>query len=84
MYSEWDEEKRANNINKHGIDIISVIPVLHHPNVVEQHDEINSMHEERYQIIGMAEPGVLFVAYTERDDGDTIRIISGHHAGENE
>jgi uncharacterized DUF497 family protein len=32
----------------------------------------------------MAKPGVLFVAYTERDDGNTIRLISARRAEKSE
>lgn len=84
MDFEWDEEKRAANIKKHGIDFISVIPVFNDPNAVETYDEKNSNKEDRYQIIGMARPGILFVAYTERDNGNTIRIISARRAEKTE
>ena len=84
MNFEWDEDKRAINIQKHGIDFVSVIPVFDDPNAVEQYDSKNSINEDRYQIIGMAKPGVLFVAFTERNDGDIIRIISARRAEKNE
>jgi len=84
MNFEWDEEKRAKNIKKHGIDFISVVPVFDDPNAIETCDQKNSQYEDRYQIIGMAKPGVLFVAYTERDKGNTIRIISARRAEKSE
>jgi uncharacterized protein len=84
MDFEWDEEKREKNIKKHGIDFVSVIPVFDDPNAIEQYDERNSIDEDRYQIIGMARPGILFVAYTERDGGDTIRLISARRAEKHE
>ena len=84
MNFEWDEEKRLSNIKKHGIDFVAVIPVFDDPNALEAYDEKNSIHEDRYQIIGVAKPGVLFVAYTERDGGDTIRIISARRAEKHE
>ena len=40
--------------------------------------------EERVQVIGMARPGLLFVVYTERDKGDTYRIISARRANKRE
>jgi len=84
MDFEWDEEKRIKNIKKHGIDFISVIQVFDDPNALEAYDTRNSGSEDRYQIIGMAKPGVLFVAYTERDDGNTIRLISARRAEKSE
>ncbi|USD22561.1 BrnT family toxin [Microbulbifer variabilis] len=84
MDFEWDENKRELNIQKHGIDFVSVIPVFDDPNAIEQYDSANSDLENRYQIIGMARPGVLFVAFTERDEGNTIRIISARRAGKSE
>ncbi|GAA6167551.1 BrnT family toxin [Sessilibacter corallicola] len=84
MDFEWDEEKRERNIEKHGIDFISVIPIFDDPNALEQYDSKNSITEDRYQIIGMARPGVLFVAFTERNNGNTIRIISARRAEKHE
>ena len=84
MEFEWDEDKRESNIRKHGIDFVSVIPVFDDPNAIEQYDAKNSIDEDRYQIIGMAKPGILFVAFTERDDGDVIRIISARRAEKHE
>lgn len=84
MYFEWDEEKRESNIRKHGIDFVSVISVFDDPNAIEAYDELHSEYEDRYQIIGTAMPGVVFVVYTERDDGDTIRIISARRAERSE
>lgn len=84
MNFEWDEVKRLSNINKHGIDFVAVIPVFDDPHALEAFDEKNSTNEDRYQIIGVARPGVLFVAYTERDNGDVIRIISARRAEKHE
>ncbi|MGI9279867.1 MAG: BrnT family toxin [Endozoicomonas sp.] len=84
MEFEWDEEKRLKNMQKHGIDFVSVISIFDDPNAIEQFDDKNSTYEDRYQIIGMARPGVLFVAFTERDGGNTIRIISARRAERSE
>lgn len=84
MNFEWDEEKRTLNIQKHGIDFVSVISIFDDPNAIEAYDENNSDYEDRYQIIGMAKPGILFVAYTERDKGNTIRIFSARRAEKSE
>ena len=80
MDFEWDEEKRLKNIKKHGIDFVAVISIFDDPNAIETYDNEHSENEDRYQIIGMAKPGILFVAYTERDAGNTVRIISARRA----
>lgn len=84
MDFEWDEDKRSKNIEKHGIDFVSVIPVFDDPNAIEQYDNKNSIDEDRYQIIGIAKPGILFVAFTERNNANTIRIISARRAEKHE
>ncbi len=50
----------------------------------EAYDEGHSNDENRYQIIGMAKPGILFVAYTMRDDNNTIWLISARRADKKE
>lgn len=80
MDFEWDEDKRELNLDKHGIDFIAAISVFDDPNALEAYDEEHSDFEDRYQIIGEAKPGILFVVYTERDDGVTYRIISARRA----
>ena len=84
MDFEWDENKRERNIRKHGIDFVSVVSIFDDPNALEAYDEEHSDYEDRYQIIGMAKPGVLFVAYTERDNRNTIRLISARRAEKSE
>jgi len=84
MDFEWDEEKRALNIQKHGIDFLSVVSIFEDPNALEAYDEAHSDYEDRYQIIGMAKPGILFVAYTERNEGNVIRLISARRAEQSE
>ena len=40
--------------------------------------------EVRVQVIGEAKPGILFVVYTERDSGNTVRLISARKANRKE
>jgi len=84
MNFEWDEEKRILNLDKHGIDFVAAVSIFDDQNALEAYDEEHSDFEDRYQIIGMAKPGILFVVYTEKDDGDTIRIISARRAEKSE
>ncbi len=77
MQFEWDEEKAAANLKKHGIDFRDAALVFNDPYRIELYDAAHSFEEDRYNTIGMVED-VLFVVYTERDVN--IRIISARIA----
>lgn len=70
---EWDSEKEALNIQKHGLDFDTVVLVFEDENYIEWYDEAHSESESRYNVLGLVHD-VLFVVYTERRDN--IRIIS--------
>ena len=70
MLFEWDEEKNAANVKKHGID-------FEDDDRIEIYDAAHSGEEDRYNTIGMVKD-VLFVVYTERREA--IRIISARPA----
>ena len=80
MEFEWDESKNQINLNKHKIDFNDAVHVFIDPNRVERYDSANSFNEDRWQTIGMAPLGVLFVVYAERRDGNVIRLISARKA----
>ena len=77
MLFEWDEEKNAANIKKHGIDFDGAIRVFEDDDRIEIYDAAHSGDEDRYNTIGMVND-VLFVVYTERREA--IRIISARPA----
>ena len=74
---EWDEEKNAANVKKHGIDFEDAIRVFEDDDRIEIYDAAHSGEEDRYNTIGMVKD-VLFVVYTERREA--IRIISARPA----
>ena len=80
-YYEWDSEKEAANIKKHGIDFDTAILVFEDDSRIEWYDEAHSDGEDRYNTIGMVHD-VLFVVYTER--GERTRIISARLATKTE
>lgn len=80
MY-EWDSEKEALNIKKHGLDFDTAILVFEDEDYIEWYDIENSQTEDRYNVLGMVHD-VLFVVYTERRDN--IRIISARLATKQE
>ncbi|MDR1324730.1 MAG: BrnT family toxin, partial [Treponema sp.] len=61
----WDENKNRENLRKHGIDFNTAIFVFKDPNYVKIYDEVHSINEERWNIIGMVNDITLFVVETE-------------------
>jgi uncharacterized DUF497 family protein len=75
MRFEWEENKAAANLLKHGVSFEEAATVFGDPLSDTFDDPDHSTEERRFVIIGMSERGrMLIVAHT--DDGDTIRIIS--------
>lgn len=72
---EWDPEKDAANISKHGVAFAEAASVFGDPLGVSAYDPDHSRLENRFITIGLSAFGrLLMVAHTER--GDRIRIIS--------
>jgi uncharacterized DUF497 family protein len=72
---EWDEDKAATNLNKHGVDFYEAQSVFGDLQSLTILDELHSDQEERFIDIGLSLLGrILVVVYTERDG--YIRIIS--------
>jgi len=78
MEFEWDKEKAIANFKKHGVSFEEAAFAFFDENAVELFDELNSDEEIRYQLIGISETRLIFVAYTVREE--TIRIISARKA----
>ena len=84
MNFEWDAEKERKNLRKHGIRFSTAKLVFNDLNRLEYFDEVHSLHEDRFVIIGKVAGTltVLVVVYTERTN--SIRIISARPALKNE
>ena len=79
MVFEWDENKAATNLVKHGVSFDETKTVFNDPLYVDFYDPKHSDDEHRYIVIGMsAQNRLLLVAYTER--GDAVRLISAREA----
>ncbi|MEG4984827.1 BrnT family toxin [Microcoleus sp. BR0-C5] len=75
MKFEWDENKAAVNLSKHGISFEEAKTVFDDRLYVDFYDPDHSDEEERYIIVGESQQGnLLIVSYTER--ADFIRLIS--------
>lgn len=78
----WDEQKVKVNLAKHGVDFETAKGVFRDPNALIEFDE-GDPSEDRWRTIGIVEGSVLFVVFTEWDDG-LIRIISARRANRHE
>ncbi len=83
MRFEWHDAKAAANLQIHGVSFDQAKTAFSDPFAVEWLDDREDYGEQRFVMIGMAEGQVLlFVAYTEREEG--IRIISARRVTQNE
>ena len=84
----WNEKKEEANIHKHGIEFETAAAVFFDVDAVIRFNSIDDeTGEERFDITGMAWPGMLFVVYVERitsNNDDIIRIISARRATKGE
>jgi uncharacterized protein len=76
---EWDPEKAASNLAKHGVDFREAGTVLDDPLSTTFPDPDHSDAEQRYLTIGLSASGrILVVAHTDR--GDAVRLITARPA----
>lgn len=75
MEFEWDENKAARNLTRHGVSFDEAKTVFDDPLFVDYYDPDHSYDEHRFIIIGESQQGrLLIVSYTER--GNVTRLIS--------
>ena len=75
MRFEWDENKAAANLARHGVSFGEAATVFGDPLSDTFDDPDHSAEERRFIIIGISERGrMLIVSHT--DDGEVVRIIS--------
>jgi uncharacterized protein len=80
---EWDAEKAAANLRKHGVPFDEAITAFSDPLSVLLSDPDHSAGEERYLVMGFSTPGrLLVVAFLERPP--RTRIISARLATKRE
>ncbi len=84
MDFEWDDTKNTLNLAKHDIDFVDAVQVFLDDKRIEREDNRKDYNESRFQTIGITELGIVFVIYTERNSGGTIRIISARKANSRE
>jgi len=81
MDFDWDEEKRFNNIEKHGVDFYDAYLMFQTP-LIQERDLREDYGESRYIATGEWRDKILVVAFTVREG--TIRIISARKANHRE
>ena len=64
----WDETKRRTNIRKHGIDLAELDEVFD-SHMVTDEDDRERYGERRLQSLGWWRGRVVFLVWTEREDG---------------
>jgi uncharacterized protein len=79
MEFEWNPEKAALNLQKHGVSFSEAATVFNDPLSTTFPDPDHSVGESRYVIIDLSRFGkLLVVSHTDR--GEKIRIISTRKA----
>jgi uncharacterized DUF497 family protein len=87
MVFEWDPEKAAANLAKHGVSFGEAATIFADANALDGPDLRHSADEARFLRLGRSALGnVVIVAYTFRSsrNGETIRIISARKASRKE
>ena len=79
MEFDWDENKAATDLAKHGVSFNEAMTVFADPLYVDFYDPDHSHDEDRYIIVGQSERGrLLIVSYAEREDA--TRLINSREA----
>jgi uncharacterized DUF497 family protein len=79
---EWDEEKAASNLKKHGIRFDYAVYAFEDPFRFERADTEGDCGEDRWSITGLIELREFVVVFTIR--GPKTRIISARRATNDE
>ena len=83
MEFEWDEQKNAINVRKHGVSFEEAVTALSDSLSDTFDDPDHSAEENRFITVGTSEKGrLLIVAHTDRDD--RIRLISARELSRQE
>jgi hypothetical protein len=82
---EWNPTKALTNVKKHGISFEEAKSVFFDDFALQFFDQENSGTEDRFLMLGMSiGTNLLLICHCERDDGNTIRLISARKATKNE
>ena len=77
---EWDPNKAAANVRKHGVQFSEVVGVFSDDYAITINDDESDPDEQRFVTLGMGIKGsILVVVYCYR--GENVRILSARTAG---
>ena len=83
MQFEWDAEKAASNLKKHGVSFQEAATAFGDPLSATVEDPDHSEDEDRYVLLGQTYQGrLIVVVHTDREE--TVRIISARLASARE
>ena len=82
MRFEWDENKRQENLKRHGIDFLAAIEAFNGP-LITQEDNRFEYDEERFTTLGLFHGDVIVVIHSYTSE-NAIRIISVRKANKHE
>lgn len=82
---EWDSEKAASNIKKHGVTFKEAASTWLDPYALNRGDINHSWEEDRTLRVGIStKANILLVVHCYRDFDDRVRIISARKATKEE
>lgn len=82
---EWDEQKNASNLRKHGVSFEEAQTVFLDDHALFMLDPDHPEDEERFLLLGMSSAvRTLVVCHCYRASNEVIRIISARKAGRDE
>jgi uncharacterized DUF497 family protein len=79
---EWDEDKAARNVAKHGVSFLTAAAIFANE-IIERSDDRECYGELRFLALGRVETEVYRVAYTWRGE-NVVRIITAQKASKHE
>lgn len=83
IHFEWDRNKAASNLRKHGVSFIEASEIFNDPLAIKLRDDEHSEKEERWVTIGQVRSMRIVVTvhtWQEDDDNIYVRIISARKA----
>lgn len=83
MDFEWDPQKEAENIRKHGVSFLEAASAFYDALSLTVPDLDHSIGERRFMLLGQSHSGRL-LAVSHADRGARIRIISARRASRSE
>jgi uncharacterized protein len=85
MNFEWDSSKASVNLKKHQVSFDEAKTVFYDEFALQFFDDDHSAQEDRFLMLGMSSSArLLLVCHCERDQGESIRIISARKATKRE